>query len=102
MATLHLWFFSESFFGGFSYLRMSPRLIVMIIRHLPRCAPGLPIIPYPSFRLGNPAYGGAVLLSADKEKDGNLRQFGQELLMIGAIEPRGKEKGAPSRSLARP
>jgi len=52
LATLHLWFFSESFFGGFSYLRMSPRLIVMIIRHLPRCAPGLPIIPYPSLGLG--------------------------------------------------
>jgi hypothetical protein len=33
-------------------------------------------------------------MSADIEKDGNLTEIGQE--------QRGKEKGAPSRSLARP
>jgi hypothetical protein len=36
----------------------------------------------------------AEMLSADIEKDGNLTEIGQE--------QRGKEKGAPSRSLARP
>jgi hypothetical protein len=51
LATLLLWFFIL-FFGGISCLKMSPRLIVMIIRHIPRWPPGLPIIPYPSLGLG--------------------------------------------------
>jgi hypothetical protein len=33
LETLHLWFYAR-FFGGFSCLKMSPRLIVTVIRHL--------------------------------------------------------------------
>jgi hypothetical protein len=33
LATLHLWFYAH-FFGGFSCLKMSPRLIVTVIRPL--------------------------------------------------------------------
>ena len=33
MTTLYLWFYAH-FFGGFSCLKMSPRLIVTVIRHI--------------------------------------------------------------------